>query len=861
MKVYNLQINHLSRPIGISPDGLRVTWNIEGCLRQSSYEIRLLSSPSGSVCWDSGKQESGETFCEKLPTLSFRTSYVLKLTAWDENYQPCQAETILLHTGMDVKNPESWAADWINPELTKISPKKRARASYLRKTFTLTKEQLTRAVETRDAWLYMTSHGIFDVWLNGTRATDHRLMPGTNQENKRLMVESLPVSALLKEGENELLVTLGDGWHRGAMGYGQSRHVFGSDVALLGQLMLGDEIPAKTDLSWQATQEGPLGENDFMEGECYDARLEELKGWHEVKAAAFGFENLIPVDTVPITEHETFLPDLLVTPKGETVLDFHQNLVGYVHMEFYGSSGKKMILTHGEVLDKDGNFTIANLQPMGMGAPVKQRVEYICREGRNCYQPSKTYMGFRYVKVEADFPVEASWFKAIALYSDIRTAAQFRCGNDKVNQLFANALWSMKGNFIDVPTDCPTREKSGYSGDAQAFCYTAAILMDCYPVLAKWLREQAAGQFDDGVIPQVAPSPKGTEKDMTDGGIGWSDSIEIVPYELYRRYQDKTILEENYEAIRRWMDYQILRAKETHPFNQKIVPEALQEYTIDHGWMWGEWLEPGGDYGPLYMLKMKRRGDIEVGTAYFYYGCRLTSEIAAFLGKQEASEYYAGYAEKAREAYRSFNLKDGKIQEEKRQCRYVRPLYMGILDDNEKPAAADQLVRLIRANGNKLNTGFLTTHALCKTLTDNGQNETAYDLLLQEDKPGWLYPVSRGCTTIPESWDCYDKKGNPSGSFNHYSYGAVAGWLMDSVCGIRVRDGKISLTPHPDRRLGFAEGCCESPLGRIAAGWEYREDGIHYSIEIPAGQEGCLVLPGREPEMLGPGKHERIVTI
>ena len=842
MRVRHLQVNHLTAPIGIDGSKVRLSWNVEDGVKQTAFRVTVIDQ-RGALLEDSGKIRGDRMFYTLSAPIPFRSTVHASVSVWDENDKPSEECRVKIMTGIE---KSAWKACWINPELD-TDPKAQKRGSYLRKSF-----QIEKGLTDKSAFLYFTAHGICNVYLNGQEITDHQLMPGTSQVSKRLMVETVEVSSFLQGGENEIIVTLGDGWYRGSMADAHAKNVYGTDVAFLAQLEI-DQMPVLiTDASWEASQSGPLGLNDLMDGEEYDATRERLTGFHAVKLENFGFDNLICRDTVPVVPKETFPARLITTPAGETLLDFGQNLVGYVRLRFVGEAGRKLILTHGEVLDKNGNFTVQNFQSPKV--PTKQQVSYICKDGLNDYHPTKTYMGFRYVKVEADFEIKPEYFTAVAIYSDMRETAAFTCGVEAVNQLFRNAMWSMKGNFVDVPTDCPTREKSGYSGDAQAFVSTATYLMDCYPVYAKWIAEQAATQFEDGCVAQIAPSPSLT-KTMSDGGIGWSDSIEIVPYHLLQRYGDETIVADHYETIKKWMLYEISRAKKTRLHNKFLLPKSLRQHMIDTGWMWGEWLEPGTNVVP-YMMKLLLSGDPEVGTAYLYYGCFIASQMAERLGKTEDAAFFLKNADKAKEAYRAMFVKNGKIREKKRQCRYVRPIFMGLLSEEEKKSAAADLARLVEKSGGHLNTGFLSTNDLCRVLSDYGQEKTAYDLLLQEDCPGWLYAVNKGCTTIPESWECFDKNGNPYGSFNHYSYGAIAGWLIDSVCGIRCEDGRIRVAPKPDKRLGFADATYDSPLGRIRSGWKYEDGRFRYTVEIPANQTATICIPRSKPLEVSAGTYE-----
>ncbi|MCR5144303.1 MAG: glycoside hydrolase family 78 protein [Lachnospiraceae bacterium] len=906
MKIYDLQVNHLNNPVGISGENLRLNWKVDDCKKQTAYQVLVyqvsldlyaghqdqidvdaLKKKGAKPLFDSDKIYGGQTYYKLPLSLDYRCRYIVKLVTWDQDDNTAESHIVII-TGTDKSH---WQAKWINPE-GDIDPNVRQRAAYLHKTFNISAAEYDQVI-VNGAYIYATAHGIMNIYINGREITDHQLMPGTQQYDKRLMVETLPVGEFLQEGENEIMVTLGDGWYRGSMGHSQDKNVYGTDIAFLGQLEIAgsnggnadSQILLISDETWQASSNGPLGLNDFMGGEVYDAR-KQIDYWHEVIIEGFGYDNLICVDTVPILPFETFEPKWIEVPNGARVLDFGQNISGYVRMSFEGVAGKHITLTHGEVLDKDGNFTTQNFRNPALGDIPYQIVDYTCKDGMNEYQPTKTYFGFRYVLVEADFEVEPSYFEAVAIYSDMKVTAEFECGVPEVNQLFKNAIWSMKGNFVDVPTDCPTREKSGYSGDCQAFVNTAMTLMDCYSVYAKWIREAAAGQYDDGAIPQISPknSAPGQKQKMMgkmdmEAGIGWADAFEIVPYKMMKRYGDDSLIRENYESLKRWTLYEIKRAKKTRLLNKTKLPRKYAKYMIDTGWMWGEWLEPSQTDAVKYMTNLMMHGDPEVGTAFFYQHLVYMKEMAEYLADTLKAEYvddfapmdssikneiekyvrdaseYDALAHKVREAYRAVYTEGGRVTEKERQCRFVRPIVHNLLTEAEKVEAAASLADMIEKNGKHLGTGFLTTHELNRSLSDYGQVERAYDVLLQREAPGFLYAVTKGCTTIPEDWNCFDADGNPHNSFNHYSYGAITGWLIDSVCGIRVNGGQITISPKPDVRLGYASASYDSPIGLIKSSWKYDGHKISYEITVPANNSACIELPGCEAVTVDAGKY------
>lgn len=890
----NIKVNGLKNPGSLTPGKVTFGWTVEGAKAQTAFQI-IIRRQGGRdlsvLVHDSGKTESIAFSCEPAWTAEPGAQYVFEIRLWDETGE--RGERASGHFGTVIAK-EDWTAKWIDPEeerpwLEQIpvegqehnpNPAARIRkeehrkgASYLRSSFSFDGETES------PLRFYATAHGIYDVWLNGTHLDGWLLAPSTSQYNSRLMVQGYDVTALVKRGRNTVLVSLGDGWYRGSVGNNMDINTFGDDLAFLGELRCGDRVLLATDETWEASQNGPLAENDMMRGEVYDARREEnltseetatavkgghaslVHGWHPVKLQDYGYENLMGSDCQQIREHTFFQAAILHTPAGETVLDFGQNFAGYVRLcldentlnGICPEGGEKIVLTHGETLDEKGNFTTANFQN-----PAKpecfQRVEYICKKGPNHYHPTKCYFGFRYVKIETALPVTQEAFMGAAIYSDMEETAKFTCGNPDVNRLFQNTMWSMKSNFVGVPTDCPTREKSGFTGDAQVFCGTALYLMDSYPVFRQWLKELAKASLPDGGLRQVAPDNR--EPGYFEKSAGWCDAMEIIPWRLWKQCNTLETAREGYDAMKDWLTFCIDRGKQTRPENRQRVEEPLLPYFVDMGFHWGEWLEPGSDTR-IETMEHMMHGEPEVATAYLSYGCRLMSEMAYALGKEEDGAYFSHVSEMAKKAYRQAFLPEGRVESE-RQCLYVRPLALGLLEEGEREAVAKALAEQVRNQGNRLNTGFLSTGELCRVLTDYGQAETAYDLLLQTECPGWLYPVRKGATTIWERWEGISPEGKATDSLNHYSCGAVAGWLMDRVCGINVEFGNIRIQPYPDRRLGYARGEYLSVMGKIACAWTYEGDRLRVEITIPWGCTAEVILPDgtREEKPCGCWKYD-----
>lgn len=574
---------------------------------------------------------------------------------------------------------------------------------------------------------------------------------------------------------------------------------------------------------------------------------------------SFGYKNLICSHSVPIREQERLTAKLVITPKGERVLDFGQNMAGYVEFRISAKKGQRLVLTHGEMLDREGNFSDENIAAgRNRKKRMHQRVEYICREGENHYKPKFCIFGFQYVKVETDMDIDPKDFTAHAVYSDMEVTGRFTCSDVRVNKLVQNTLWSQKSNFCDIPTDCPTRERSGWSGDAGVFVDTGLYLADCYPVFRKWLGEFGAAQAPDGKTSNVAPhcGYRDFFTKLYEGSSGWGDACILVPYALYRFYGDSRILEENYESMKKWLQFSERRAHKSRP-EALFKKNPYRRYTVDTGIHWGEWPEPNTDM-TAYTKENFLKGATEVATAYYAYSSRLFSEIAGILGKTRDAEKYGKIADKTKNAYRYTQLPAGRISSA-RQCCYVRPLTMGLLQPEEGVQAAAGLNALVIGNGYRLNTGFLSTPYLCRVLADYGYTETAYRLLLQKEMPGWLYAVEHGANTVWESWED-NPAANDNGSLNHYSKGAVVGWLFDGVCGIRVRGRQVTVCPHPHRLLSHAEAEYDSPVGKIKSGWRYFEHGTEFEITIPANVNAKILLPDGTVREAEPGTHRFCVA-
>lgn len=842
MRAIKLRTEHLDDPLGIDEPKPYLSWKCRGGIRQTAY--RVVAFHEDEAVWDSGKVKTDDMYCHFGGSAKSRQRINWKVQLWDENDISGEwSEEAFFE--MAFLDPSCWTARWIDPEQG-LEKNVRRPASYLKKSFLVKERKAGR--------LYITCHGVYAAYLNGLRVSDFILAPGTCEYAKRLYYQTYDVTSFLRKGENELMVVLGDGWYRGSNGIDGKCDLHGSDTALLCQLEIDGSVAVVSDKSWVASQDGAIRYNDLQGGEIVDACRGNGIGCHAVKEKDFDLSNLMCSNSVAVHEQETFKPKIIITPKGETVLDFGQNMAGYVEFAVNAGQGQTIKLIHGETLDADGNFTIENFQPAGKNRHrITQEIHYTCKEGLNRYKPSFCIFGFQYVKLETSISAERFDFTAHAVYSDMERTGWFSCGSEEVNQLVHNTVWSQKSNFVDIPTDCPTRERAGWTGDAGAFIQTGLYLMDCYPIYRKWLRDLRDIQLPDGNVAFMAPRTDdgGGAAAFINGGAGWGDAAVIVPYVLYKAYGDERILKENYDSMQRWIDFSEKRAQKSRLRN-RLSKNPYKKYVVDTGFHWGEWLEP--DVPTLNaLIKNVLHGAPEVATAYFAYSVKLMTEIAEKLGKTQDALRYEKLAEKIRAAYHSVALLDGKIRSD-RQCRYVRPIALGLLTETEEKEAAAALNRMVIRNGYHLNTGFLSTPFLCRVLSDHCYVDTAYKLLLQEECPGWIYAVKKGANTIWETWDGKQPDGRVHDSLNHYSYGAVTGWLFGSVCGIDVRGKKITIAPQPDVSLKYAQAAWDSPLGLIKSGWHYEEDTIIYEMEIPTNCEAEVILEG-EKRMLSSGSY------
>lgn len=847
-EVNQLLCNNLSNPIEISVSTPGFSWQLKSDKRnvtQSAYEIRVSSDLSllkkgKHLDWNSGKILSDESVHVnyKGNALQSDKKYFWQVRVWDNSNKSSSWSSPAFFK-MGLLQSSDWKAKWIQPgfvdSVGQASP--------------MFRKQFSTEKKIKSASVLITAHGLYEAQINGHRVGDDYFTPGWTSYNKRLQYQEYDVTNLVKQGNNAIGVILGDGWYRGHLAWDDNKNIYGKDISLLLQLMItyndGSTKTIVSDESWKSTT-GSIRNSSIYDGETIDARMAKTgwtmpgyddSKWSEVKVENFSNDNLVNTINEPAKKHETFKPvKIITTPKGEKVIDFGQNLVGWIMLKVRGNEGDTVIIKHAEVLDKEGNFYTANLRA------AKATSTYILNgKGEEFFEPHFTYYGFRYIKVEGiKGNLNPDDFTAVAIYADMKTTGTFTTSDSLINQLQHNILWGQKGNFLDVPTDCPQRdERLGWTGDAQVFSRTASFNMNVNNFFDKWMKDVAADQFADGAVPHVVPNVLGPN---AGGSAGWSDVATIIPWNMYLAYGDKKILENQYASMKAWVEY---------------MHHQSHNNLWNTGSHFGDWLfyRPDDDNSGRAAVTDKYL----IAQCFYAHSTQLLINTAKVLGKSEDVEIYSILLQKIKDAFfKEYVTPNGRLVSGT-QTAYVLALNFDMLPEALRKQAAERLVENIKSYNNHLTTGFLGTPYLCEVLSRFGYDDIAYKLLLQKTYPSWLYPVTMGATTIWERWDGEKPDStfeNPGmNSFNHYAYGAIGDWMYRKMVGIDTyEDGvgykHIRIKPHIGGGFTFASASLDTYYGKVSNSWKIENGNLSMDVEIPANTTATVFVPAKNADAI-----------
>lgn len=852
----DLRVEHLDDALGIGVREPRFSWKLPpGSTRQDGYRLRVGTWDSGWVDDDAnvlvpfdGPPLAARQRVEA--TVCLRTD--LGVSRWTD---PLVVELGLL-------DPDDWVASWISPAADPGGAIGHRPAVVFERTFTLD-------AEPSRARVYATAHGVYELFLNGRRVGDLELTPGFTSYTHHLQIQTFDVGDLLRTGDNTLGAVVSDGWWRGQVGFTRDHDVWGPELACLIQLEVDGKPCVVTDSTWRTAISRHV-EADLIEGQRTDQRRRDADlEWAPVQTRPHELHNLVTSPAPPMRRVEVMRP-VTVTElaPGHHVIDVGQNINGWLRLDAVGAAGTELTITHGEMLDDRGDVTTDHLRPVDFATQAKRsagQVDRVVSDGSSTgFEPRHTVHGFQYARVEGHpGPLTEADVHAVVVHSDLRRTGWFRCSDDRLNRLHEAAVWSFRANACDIPTDCPQRERAGWTGDWQLFSPTASFLYDVAGFSTKWLRDLAADQRTDGAVRNFAPNPLGptTEDNPTrtflEASAGWGDAAVLVPWDVHRYYGDRRVLEEQYESMCGWVGYQAAAARNNRHqsrIDRSIEPAPHEQYLWDTGFHWGEWCEPGRA-GMDHFADLGRDLGI-IATAYFARSTGVLARIARLLERHDDAMRYTTLHEGAVDAWRTEYVDDNGLVISDRQADVVRALAFGLARPEGAGAVADQLAAMVRAEGIHLNTGFLATPFLLPVLADHGHLELAYQLLFQDTPPSWLAMIDRGATTIWENWEGLDQSGE--GSLNHYSKGAVISFLHDHIAGIQLLDEapaykRFRIAPRPGGPLTWAEATLDSPHGRIESAWRIVGDTVELRVVVPPGTAAEVVLPDGRRVDVGPG--------
>ncbi len=835
-------------PIGFYDANPTFSWQLpvfEDNKSQSAYQIVVASSPdllpNNADLWDSKKQESNQSTWVKYngKTLQSRQKVYWQVKYWNQNSETSIWSEIN-HFELGLLKNKDWQAKWVGLNTAKDSLRGRGKVlihkpQYLRKGFELSNDVAS-------ARLYITAKGVFDVSINGENISDDAMSPGFTTYDKRIETLTYDVTNFIESGQNIIGVELASGWYSGRLLWGTTPWDNTISPKIVCQLELemknGSKKTIISDESWKGSTNGPLQFSEIYDGEIYDANL-IMPNWStnnfdDSNWTSVEVENIANNVKLEPKRHTTVKGKIKLTPTeitkkdGTLIFDLNQNMVGVSLVKVPMKKGDTLKIRFAEMLSPDGTFYTKNYRS------AHSTDYYIAsKDGEIEYMPKFTFHGFRFVELsgfDASKEVSKDWVTGIVQYSDFDENGTFTSSHQKLNQLQSNIVWGLRGNFLDIPTDCPQRnERLGWTGDAQVFGPTSMFNADVYKFWASWLQSVREAQLEDGAIPWTVPDSRGNKI----ASSGWGDVATIIPWKIYMRTGDVGFLEDNFEMMKQWVGYHQKKSN-------KYISNMMS---------FSDWLQPYPESG-------KNTGDTSrnlIGTAFFAHSAKLTAQAAQVLGKtEEQAKYEALYKTVATAFDNKFFDETGTIKGvTETQTSYLLALAFRLLPDNKINNAQNNLLRKLQDADNHLRTGFLGTPLLSKVLDEMGEVDLMYKLLFNETYPSWFYSINQGATTIWERWNSYSKKEgyNPMSmnSLNHYAYGAIGEWMYERVGGIAPLEAgykQIKIAPQVRQPLTSAEASVNSPYGKIVSSWKMNGNEFQLNVVIPPNTTAKVIIPG-----------------
>ncbi len=822
MKITDLRTEYQKNPIGLDIAKPRFSWKLESEQRdtmQTAYQVQVILE--GQMIWDSGVQKTEQSVLVEYNGLPLQAEsvYEYRVIVWDNHGEMAEADGSF-ETGL--LTGTAFRAEWITHS---FHQEETACPVFTKKV------NLLKPV--KKARFYATALGVYEIRINGKRIGDTFFAPGWTNYKKRLQYQAYDVTALLEDkkgNENNIEITVGNGWYKGIFGFTCTPNHYGDRVAVFAELHVeyedGSKEVAATDTSWQV-KTGPVRYSEIYMGETIDSTF---RGEEPVAVEAFSYpkENIIAQENEPVRiTKRTAAKELILTPKGEKVLDFGQNMAGIVEVKIQGKPGQKIVIRHAETLDKDGNFYPETMRQ------AKSVDTYICDGTEQTFLPHFTFHGFRYICVEGLEEVNPADFTACTLHTDMRETGSFSCSNEMVNQLQRNIKWGQRSNFLDIPTDCPQRdERLGWTGDAQVFCRTASYNMETASFFRKWLHDLKSEQSAQFGPPHVVPNILAEQE----AAAAWSDAATVIPWTVYQVFGDRRVLEEQYESMKGYVDY--------------ITAHCSENGLWQTGFQYGDWLaldkEESAD----------RTGATDkylVANAYYAYSAEIVGKAAQILGCEEDAEKYEALHRKIVELFdEEYITRTGRMVSET-QTGCVLALHFNLAQEKYRERIARSLEINIANHKNHLSTGFVGTPYLCHVLSENGMHDLAGTIFLKEDYPSWLYAVKKGATTVWERWNSimpdgsFDESG--MNSLNHYAYGSIGDWMYEKLAGINLaKPGykEILIKPEFIKGITSVDASYDSVYGVIRSAWSCKDGKIKVDVTIPANTMAEVFLPEKE---------------